>query len=227
MQKSPLIQFYEVPLLRTMGSEDMRELKTHIKEKIYSKGDILHLAGEMCGEIFILREGRVKVFCNSSAGREQILDVLGSGDTCACNPGHQQWCCTTTAQALTDCVVWSLPREIYIRLLNSDVKVAKSLNTLFAGRLQKYSSLVENVMMVDPQHRLVKFILDITHETQHNPKLNIAEFPFTHEEISQRLGLVRETVTRHLLKLKKDGLISIKSRKISVHDRKKLQSFLV
>ena len=81
--------------------------------------------------------------------------------------------------------------------------------------------------MDDPRRRLVKFILDILNTKDclfENGEY--ASIPFTHEEISQRIGLVRETVTRHLNKLKSLKLIDIKSRQIIILNKEGLEKIL-
>lgn len=216
-----------VPLFSGLSSGQIKMMEGAIKERAFLKGDILFFDGKPCDQIVIVKSGRVKVFRTASSGREQILEVLDPGDTCACNPGASAWCCSSSSQALTDCEVWILPREKYAAMVKSNSQMSHALNDLFAKRLQKLSSLIEEVSLDEPSRRIAKFIFDLSavdEDVKGSP--TISELPFTHEEIAHRLGLVRETVTRHLQHLKKAGLIDLKPRKIIIVDRKGLESLL-
>jgi len=214
----------KIPLFQDLSQKELGSLKSYIREKSFDKGEILFFEGEDCSRIFIVHTGRVKVFRTSASGKEQILEVLSEGDTCACNPGSATWHCSATAQALTDCRVLFLPRDHYIKLVRSNSKLSLTLNQLFAKRICRLSALIEEVSLDNPRRRLVKFILDILDDQEN--KSQDAYISFTHEEISQRLGLVRETVTRHLSQLKRSKLIDIQSRRIVICDKAGLKKML-
>lgn len=188
------------------------------------------MEGRSCERIFIVQRGRVKVYRTTSAGREQILESLNPGDTCACNPGTREWCCTASAEALADTAVWYLSREDYVRMVESNSKLARTLNHLFAERLQNLNRLVEQVSLMDSKKRLIKFILDLQADGIAKRKIskssNVIFIPFTREEIAQRLGIARETVARQLYHLKDSGLIDIKPKQIVVLDREGLDKLL-
>lgn len=172
----------------------------------------------MRGDLFVL-SGRVKIFRTSLNGREQILEVLGSGDTCACNPGATQWSCSASAQAMSDCELGILSRNQYVQLVKSNSTLSQALTRIFAQRLCRMSSLVEEVSLDAPDKRLIKFLLTISETT--------SRISFTHEEIAQRLGLVRETVTRHLKKLKDKKLVALKHPHIIILDKEALEKQLL
>jgi CRP-like cAMP-binding protein len=221
------ISLSQVPLFQGLNAFELKMIQDVTREKFFKKGDILLFDGKPCEQIVIVRSGRIKVSRTAVTGREQILEILNPGDTCACNPGAAAWCCSSTSQALTDCGVWIFPRDKYSKMVKSNPQLAQSLNNIFAARLQKFSSLIEEVSLDDPKRRLVKLIL---YSLEADKNLvqgeNSLELFFTHEEIAQRLGLVRETITRHLQQLKRADLIDLQPRRIVVRDRQGLQALV-
>ncbi len=218
----------DIPLFQSLSSKEIDSIKTCLKEKSYEKGEILFSEGEMCQRIFIVREGRVKLYRISSSGREQVLETLNAGDTCACNPGSTVWSCSSTAEAVTRCTVWYLSRDAYVNMVQKNPTFAQTLNRLFAERLRCFSSLIEEVSLKDVKKRLVKFLLDIKDskptKLQSKDTLSV---PFTREEIAQRLGATRETVARHLSELKQEELIDIKPKQVIIRNRTGLEKLLV
>lgn len=195
----------------------MVHVRSCLREKTFQKGDVLFMEGKACERVFVVQSGRVKICRTSSAGREQILETLGPGDTCACNPGSLTWSCSSTAEAQSACTVWFLSREDYVRMINANSKIAHSLNELFAKRLQCFSTLIEEVSLKDVKKRLVKFLLDMWEDQSKESKSSSTlQIPFTREEIAQRLGTARETVARHLYQLKRNKLIDIKPKQIII-----------
>lgn len=216
-----------VPLFQGLSEKELAAFQTCLSEKSFQKGEVLLREGECCEKIFVVRSGRVKLYRTASSGREQILETLGPGDTCACNPGLAAWFCAATAQALTPCQVWTLSRQNYVRLAESHSGVARALNRVFADRLKRFSTLIEEVSLKDSKKRLVKFLLDMLAEkAKSGTKGRVLFIPFTREEIAQRIGTARETVARQLYQLKRAKLIDVKPSQIIITDPSGLEHLL-
>ena len=132
--KSMHIDIKDIPFFKGLTMPELAALRTCLVEKSFRKGDVLHHEGSECTSLFFVKDGRVKVFRNSTEGREQIYEVLGPGDTCACNPGELSWKCGSSAQALSESIVWFLSRSSYVNMLRSNPTLMHSLNDLFAKR---------------------------------------------------------------------------------------------
>ncbi len=208
-----------------MQESELASIQTCLREKSFKKGELLFREGSACERIFIVKTGRVKLYRTASSGREQILEILGSGETCACNPGTAQWSCVTTAEAATECSVWFLSRDDYIKMVQTNNKLSHTLNRLFANRLQCFSALIEEVSLKDVKKRLVKFLLDMLAEKK-DAKTDTLFVPFTREEIAQRIGAARETVARNLYQLKRSKLIDIKPYQIVIRNKAGLEKLL-
>lgn len=221
------IQLKDVPLFQGLSDTERKLLATTLREKSFEKGEFLFREGQGCERVFIVQSGRVKLYRTASSGREQILETLGPGETCACNPGSQSWHCMSTAEAATPAAVWFFSRADYIKLVQSNEKISRALNRLFAERLRSFSCLIEEVSLKDVKKRLVKFLLDMLAEKQGKAAHTDALFiPFTREEIAQRLGAARETVARHLHELKRAKLIELKPYQIVIRDKESLEKLL-
>ena len=216
-----------IPFFQGLSVQEIVSIKSCLKEKTFGKGESLFLEGNVCERVFFVKSGRVKLYRTSSSGREQILETLGPGDTCACNPCSLQWSCSSSAVALTPCSVWFLSRDHYVNLVKTNTKLVHTLNHLFAERLQCFSSLIEEVSLKDSKKRLIKFLLDMLDESdQINKSQCYLLIPFTREELAQRIGAARETVARQLYQLKRKKLIDIKPMQIIILNKEGLKKLL-
>ncbi len=214
----------DIPLFQDLSESELLLVRKCLIEKSFDKGETLFYEGKACERVFIIKTGKVKVYRMSSAGREQILETLSSGDTCACNPGSLAWSCSSSAEAITPCTVWFLSRDHYVRMVQTNAKVSQALNRLFAERIKCFSSLIEEVSLKNVKKRLVKFLLDMQADSQSK---TVLEIPFTREEIAQRIGTARETVARYLYQLKRSKLIDIKPHQIIIRDLENLKKQLI
>ena len=226
--KSKALQTKDIFLFQDLSLKEHSVIGKCLKEATFEKGEIIFSEGMTCERIFIVQSGRVKIFRLSSAGREQILEVLGPGDTCACNPGQACWSCSSSAQALTDCSVWILSRFNYVQMVKNNSRMANTLNRIFAERLNRFSSLIEMISLDDPKKRLIKFAFDMMSRKECQcAKENCICLMTTQEEIAQRLGVTRLTIARHLKQLKESKLISCQSHSITILDKEGLNKSLL
>lgn len=225
-----LAKLKAIPLFKNLTEGELLNIRGCLREKAYKKGEVLFMEGRSCERIFIVQSGRIKIYRTTSSGREQILEMLNSGDTCACNPGTREWCCTATAEALADTTAWYLSREDYVRMVETNSKLAHALNHLFAERLQNMNKLIEQVSLMDSKKRLIKFLLDLQADgvakRVTGKSSNVIAIPFTREEIAQRLGVARETVARQLYNLKDLGLIDVKPKQVIILKKEGLENLL-
>ncbi len=217
------ITLKQIPFFQGLSVDELKAVAECLHEKSFEKGEQLFKEGGICERIFFVRLGRVKLIRSSSTGREQILEELGPGDTCACNPGSGEWHCGSTAIAMTGCAAWFLSRESYSHMIRTNPKLSQSLNRLFADKLKCMSSLVEEVSLKDSKKRVIKFLLDALADKK-NDTLTL---PLAREELAQKMGMARETLARQLHMLKEQKLIEITSRTIVIRDRTALQKLLL
>ncbi|HLF18416.1 MAG TPA: Crp/Fnr family transcriptional regulator [Candidatus Omnitrophota bacterium] len=222
------LRLNDIALFRDLPTEERNAIGKCLREETFKKGEILFSEGMACERVFIVQSGRVKIFRLSSEGREQILEVLGPGDTCACNPGQACWSCSSSASAITDCSVFFLSRFNYVQMVKNNSRMAHTLSRIFAERLCRFSSLIETVSMDDPRKRLIKFILEMAnHQECQCAEENCICLKMTQEEIAQRLGVTRITIARHLKQLKDLKLISSPSHSITILDKEGLNKALL
>lgn len=215
----------QIPLFGGLSFKDKQQIAAKIVIKTFKQNEMLFNAGDDCRMVRIVFSGKIKIFRTSPQGKEQIFEVLEAGDTCACNPGSGVWNCTASAQALTDGTMGMLNRAEYGTMVRNNSAFSRSLNQIFADRLCRFSALIEEVALDSPEQRVIKFLSNMASSQVKNgrPPNEPVKISFTHEEIAQRLGLVRETVTRNLQKLKQKGYIEIKPQQIIILNLKALQ----
>lgn len=221
------INVRDISLFKDLSENELQAVKACLIEKTFKKGEALFYEGKACERVFIIKTGKVRIYRISSQGREQVLETLEAGDTCACNPGSRTWSCSSSAEAITPCTVWFLSRDQYIRLVQTNTKISQALTRLFAERLQCFSALIEDISLKDVRKRLIKFLLEMQESSpEKGGGAGVIFIPFTRQEIAQRIGTARETVARYLSQLKKARLIDIKPHQIIIRNKPALEKLI-
>ncbi len=221
------INIKDISLFKDLSESELVAVKACLIEKTFKKGETLFYEGKACERVFIIKTGKVRIYRISSQGREQVLETLEPGDTCACNPGSRTWSCSSSAEAITPCTVWFLSRDQYIRLVQTNTKISQALTRLFAERLQCFSTLIEDISLKDVKKRLIKFLLEMQESSpQKGGDPGVIFIPFTRQDIAQRIGTARETVARYLSQLKKARLIDIKPHQIIIRNKPALEKLI-
>jgi len=221
------IPLRSVPFFEGLSDSELEAVEGCLRGKRFEKGQPIFQEGQSCERVFFVRSGRVKIYRTVGNGREQVLETLGPGGTCACNPGRVSWHCSSNAEAIEETEVWFLARAEYVRLVQTNSALSHSLNRLFADRLQCFGSLIEEVSLKDSKKRLIKFLLELLDDSPAKTGLKgLLSLAFTREEIAQRLGIARETCSRQLAQLKDRKLIDLKPSQIIILNRPGLEKIL-
>jgi len=217
----------DIALFQDLTATEQQAVEKCLHEKTYEKGEVLFLAGTMCKRIFFVESGKIKIYKTSASGKEQVLEMLSSGETCACNAASDVFSCSTTGEALVPTTVWYLSKADYIRLMDESPKIARKLLQIMTDKLSSLGSLVEEISLMNVKERLVKFLLDmLKDQAKSAAEEGVLTLPFTREEIARQLGSARETVARNLHQLKQDNLIDIKPHQVIILNKEGLESLL-
>ena len=74
-----------------------------IKRKTYQKGEMVFREGEPADTLWIVNEGKLKIFNYTKDGKEQILHLLGEGDFWGELQLFQDTTFNCYAKAIEDC----------------------------------------------------------------------------------------------------------------------------
>jgi CRP/FNR family transcriptional regulator, cyclic AMP receptor protein len=92
-------------------------------------------------------------------------------------------------------------------------------------RLRKANEQIQDLTFLNARERILKILLRLSKE--HGTLLPSGEMQInmrlTHQQIADMVGAVRETVSKILLELQEDGLITVEQKKIMLKDPTSLE----
>src|SRR5512140_3033771 len=91
-----------VPYFARLNEDVLGELARIAVTRRFERGDVLFLEGELNDGLYLLRSGRVRIYKTSPEGREQVLAIVGTGESFNEVPVFDDGPNPASAQALED-----------------------------------------------------------------------------------------------------------------------------
>lgn len=192
-------------------------------------GAILFVEGQAPRGMFIVCSGRVNLSTTSREGKILILKTAKAGEVLGLSASISGVGYETTAETATACQLAFIERKRFLELLESHSEMgAHTAQCLSRDYQTAYRDIHGLVLTRSSAGKLARLLLaqssgqeTLRHEAQGEIRVDAI---MTHEEMAQRIGASRETVTRLLSHLRKKQLIRLDGANLIIHDRTGLEA---
>ena len=103
-------------LFSDLDSADLAALAARAVERRLKRGEILFVAGDPAGGLYVVVEGAIRAYRVSADGREQILHVESAGATLGEVPVFDEGCYPSTAAAEEDSILLFIKKRDVLNL---------------------------------------------------------------------------------------------------------------
>jgi CRP/FNR family cyclic AMP-dependent transcriptional regulator len=187
------------------------------------RGHVIFSEGDEGDRLFVVLEGKVKIWRAAADGRENLLAVMGSGDMFGelslFDPGPR----TSSVSAVTDSLLASLDHDDLRPLLLEQPGVASQLLQALAQRLRRTNESLADLVFTDVPGRVAKALLDLAEKFGREESDGTrVQHDLTQEELAQLVGASRETVNKALSEFASRGWLRLEGRTVLLIDRERL-----
>lgn len=218
----------KVEIFKRLNHEDLLEIVKLTGHKTINKGDYLCHEGDELNTLFIINEGKVKLSKSNADGKEQILNILSSGDIFGEYHLFSQAPYNFSATALSASKICTLSKQHMDYLLDKHPSISGKILTEVSKKLIMTENLVMNLSNVNTDAKVAYVLLNLaqTYGQKVGGKIKI-QMPINREEMANYAGVTRETMSRRLSVLEQKGILSFKGYKvIIIEDREKLENMI-
>ncbi len=205
-----------VELWEGLTPEEREHIAGFCPERRFSKGNTIFAPGDDPDALYILTSGLVTLSHVSEDGQESILRVLAPGQvfgelflTVRARP--------FLATALTACAVTVIPGKTFLQLLTTIPRIGYNFICVLSRHLMEMALDRGQSSHKWALQRLVFTLskLSVAHGVDEEGGTAIA-LPLTHKILADMIGTSRETVTRHLGRLKRQGVVKQRGRTLLI-----------
>jgi CRP/FNR family cyclic AMP-dependent transcriptional regulator len=204
-----------IPVLRRINIfEDLDEaalkrVAERFVTRTHPEGTLLFTAGQEARGLYVLLEGRVRIYRTSPEGREQIIHMEVPGRAVAELPLFDGGPYPASAMTSEPSRIALLPRADFEYLYRTHPDIAQAVIRGLGRRLRHLVQVTQTLAFRDVAARLAMLLARYAEE--HGAPHGTAEFTLerTQEEIAMEIGTARESVSRAFKQLKTKGLVEL------------------
>ncbi len=215
----PAELFRQVPLFAGLEDEDLESLLNVATRRKYPKDGVIFFENDVGEALFMIVTGRVKVTILSDDGREIILAMLSDNDFFGEMSLLDNEPRSATAIALQETEMVVLHQREFLSIVEKRPRVLINLLSVLSSRLRKANQQIGNLALHDVYGRVARILLEMASEDgTRQPDGRITFRRPTHQEIANMIGATRETVSRMISDLHRQGYIEISGKNVIIHD---------
>jgi len=213
------------PFFCDVKKESLKDIAKQMSLADVKKGNIIYFQGDQPESVYLIRTGLVKLSRITPEGRELTFSFFKTNDMfgeVAILDGTPR---DTTAEAVTDCLLYQIYRHHFLQILKSCPSAAVEVSSMVSHRLMKLEEKFQITVSRDISSRIACTLLDLAEEFGDPSKEGVTiSLPLTHLEIASLIGSTRETTCVTLNKFRRNGWIQTKKRNMVLLDLRALRS---
>jgi CRP/FNR family cyclic AMP-dependent transcriptional regulator len=206
----------------------LRSVDEDCHHSVMPAGAVLFVEGQTPRGVFILCSGKVKLSTTSKEGKVLILKQAEAGEVLGLSAAISGTNYEMTAETASPCQLNFIGRQDLMNLLQNQSEVGVHSALWLSHEFQgAYRDIHDLVLARSSSGKLARLLLSCAPTgIQKSEELHLHS-SMTHEEMAQRIGSSRETVTRLLSDLKKKRLIRLEGATLVIRDRMALEALAV
>ncbi len=219
MPRPPLWYLKNVELFQGLSDEELGEILEGVLHNQMDAKEFVYTPEELVENVYILKEGEVTLY-KTVDGKKIILDVLKPGaifGNIGFDPesGEQHY-----AEVTQKAFVCTFPHNFFLQIIQKRPDVALRALKVLSKRVSQYEMQIRTLSALQARERILATIHLLNEKEQSSilPPILRTATKITHEKLGNMTGLTRETVTKQLAELEKDGMITIDKKHIELTD---------
>lgn len=205
------------PLVSVLPARERERLLDRAVPRRLERGDTLYLAGELEGRVHVVCSGLLKLSTCDHEGRTTTLALAAPGDLVgeiAAVDGEAQAFDTV---AISPCELAGIDADLFVDVVTKDPRAALELARLIAIRTRWIATTASERTTNDVPARLAARLLDLAEVLGRMRAGTIeVELPMTRTDVGQLAGMCRESASKTLSRLTRQGVLEYKGKTLRI-----------
>lgn len=227
LERFPLSQRVPLTPWMTASGMDWSALTAGLSPEILPKGGMLYRQGSASSEMFLIVEGRVRLECCHSNGKNRAIYIVSDGVTIGEAGAMFGGTHDFQAVAACRCTIYRIPASLFRQRTEASPALAIQVLQIAARKGQILATLLTQDSFLGVEERLSGTLLHLAGQYG-VPRTagTLITLRFTHQELADLLGVSRVSVSQCLQSLIRRGLIQKQGRFYLISDAKGLEQLL-
>ncbi|MBV7330328.1 Crp/Fnr family transcriptional regulator [Chloroflexi bacterium TSY] len=200
-----------VTLFSELNDVELTTILNNLRPREYTRDEIIFRQGDESRELYLVFQGKVRIFKVSPSGNETSLVIFGQGDVIGEFAALDHEPRNATAKAIGKVTLLALSHDDWHQHLRMMPKLTLGLSKMLVQKLRWTASYAEAVAQFDAAGRLLHILLLYTaqygHQDPDNPLRYTLDLALNQSDLASIVGARREWVNRILRDWRKRNLI--------------------
>ncbi len=200
---------WNVPLFKELTREEIGAITEIAKIKQYATNSYVFMQGESLERVHFIHKGKVKIYKTDINGKEQIVSILKSEDMFPHAGFFRKGNYPAHAEIIESATLVEIPILAFEQLLLQYPSLSIKLFRVMGDIIVDLQKRLEEQVLHNTEEQIIMLLIRLskTHGKQCTDKNMILTTRFTNQELANMIGSSRETVSRTINKLKREGLV--------------------
>jgi CRP-like cAMP-binding protein len=212
-------------IFNNLNTTTIQNLKCKATKLKLVKGNLLFFEKDIVTSVYIVLEGKVSLFRTLAEGHKKIFFILSEGETIN-EVIFDNLPASVSCEAFEDSIILALNKADLLNIMSKDFQLTENIIRHMSKKIRRLYRQLKNTVPIKVDKRVAaklwKLSKDYGIEIEDG---TLIDLNISIEYLSHMLGSARETISRCLKKLEKNGLIKFQSKKIIVINREKLSKY--
>jgi CRP-like cAMP-binding protein len=192
--------------------------------KRYNGPAVVLLEGQTGDSVFLILEGRAKIYCSDSQGREMVIGYKGAGETLGEMGFIDGSARSATVETVTPCTLLWADRASFLQCCKLSPCIHDNLLKIITTQLRLTNARMQILLAPGASCRVARLLIHLAQRQHPSENTGVLPFKLSQKDIGALTGLSRASVNSVLANWKQRGFVSIDERhQITVHDFTALQ----
>ena len=206
-----------INIFKGMAEADFGTLERITYMKAYGRREQVYGQGDAGDVVYLLKEGRVKIYKLSPDGKELTLELLEPGEIFGEMALVDDSPRDTIAETLADSMLCVTRRRDFELFLKKKPELVMRVTKLIGIRRRRIENQLENLVFRSASSRLALLLLSLgERHGVHDSRGIILNIKLSQQELANLIGTARETTSALLNEFKRLGFINIQRRRIKL-----------
>ncbi len=212
-------------LFAGLPQADLEKIAAVTVVKSLGKNDYLFREGDPASGFYVIQRGAVNVHRVSASGKEQVIHVFRSGDSFAEVALASATGYPADARALEPIQVLLVQKAGILQLLKRQPELALRMLGAMSSHLRVLVSQIEDLTLKDVETRLANWLVKRCPDPHGQIPVTI-DLATNKSVLAAELGTISETFSRTLAKFRKQKLIAVRGKSVTILSPLKLKELL-
>ncbi|WP_068783922.1 Crp/Fnr family transcriptional regulator [Paenibacillus phocaensis] len=212
------------PLFQGLSAEEAARIGALVVPRLLARRAAVFREGDEVEAVYFVANGLIKTSRTDERGNEQIFSFLKQGDMFPLTGRFDAEASPVTATTVVETSLLAIPLRSFEQLLAGSPELAFKMMGLMSGKIRELQSKLLNLNQRSAEERGISFLISLAeHFGVERGGEVVVPIPVTHQELASTIGFARETVSRLLTSLRKEGVLQVSRKGFVVRDLQALK----